>query len=210
MANYDEYYNAFMNQSEEEIRIGNEIEKENERFEELPEVKAHRAKVNELYTKQHDALVERLDKAREIRPRLRIKTDDSAPRLKKKVEYSPELESAIKAVNELDRGDKLTLGRVCFSERIPDGKEKIDDDVLNELHHILVQTVIDFVKEKDLKNVWAVRFSADSLQDSANFGIWSPETDSYLGVEGIEDVPYTDKEGKEHSISGRVIIGESY
>lgn len=208
METYEDYYNTFMHQSEEEIAIGKEIDEENERFESLPEVKEHRDKVDTLWKKQHEALVERLNLAREKRPRLKI-VNEPKPE-KKKVEWSPELESAVAAVNALNHGDKAMLSRVCFGENIPDGKNKLDDEVLNELHHVLVQTVLDFINEKKLKGIWSVGFSADSLDESAEYGYWTPATDSFLGVEGIEDTTYTDKDGKEHTIRGRVNIGQSY
>lgn len=211
MATYNEYYNTFMNKSEEEIAISKEIDEENERFENLPIVKEHREKVDVLWKKEHEVLVKRLEKARELRPtRNRVKLSSEPKREKQKVEWSPELENAVKAVNALDHGDKVMLSRICFSERIPDGKNKVDDEVINELHHVLVQTVLDFINEKKLKGIWSVGFSADSLAESAECGYWTPATDSFLGLEGIEDVTYTDDNGVEHTISGRVNIGESY
>ena len=164
--------------------------------------------MHSLWKKQHEALVERLNLAREKRPRLKIVNEPKHE--KKKVEWSHDLENAVNAVNALNQSDKTMLSRICFGEKIPSGKNQLDDDVLNELHHILVQTTIEFINEKKLDNVWRVSFSADSLNESAKWGYWTPATDSYLGVEGIEDTTYTDKDGKEHTIEGRVNIGESY
>lgn len=54
------------------------------------------------------------------------------------------------------------------------------------LHRALVQTCIDFINKKGLKDIDSVQFNADSLQESAIFGSWQPCTDSGLRVEGIQ------------------------
>lgn len=59
------------------------------------------------------------------------------------------------------------------------------DDAL-ELQTRLINTIIDFIKEKDLTDIYEVEFRADSLQISADFGHWHPSTDSYLGIYGIQ------------------------
>jgi hypothetical protein len=60
-----------------------------------------------------------------------------------------------------------------------------NDDAL-ELQTRLIHTIIDFIKEKDLTDIYEVEFRADSLQTSADFGHWHPSTDSYLGIYGIQ------------------------
>ena len=55
-----------------------------------------------------------------------------------------------------------------------------------ELQDILVQTCIDFINENELKDVDVVYFSADSLQESARCNEWTPSTDSFLTLEGME------------------------
>ena len=210
MGNIDEYYKVFTTETEEEIRLGKEIDAENERFEKLPETKAHYDKIHELLKERSKIFNERLEKAREVRKTFRRKANPTAVVEKKPIENSKELESAIEAVRNLDTREQLILSREVFCEKIPDGKEKMDEETVKELHEVLVQTVLDFINEKGLKNVWSVSFSADSLQESAEFGTWCPATDSFLNVEGLETEEYKSEDGKTHSVPHRVSIGESY
>ena len=49
MASFDEYHKIFTTESDEEINLGLEIDRENQRFEDLPSTKEHREKVRSLY-----------------------------------------------------------------------------------------------------------------------------------------------------------------
>ena len=42
------------------------------------------------------------------------------------------------------------------------------------------------LNDNNLKDVDVVAFSADSLQESARFNEWTPATDSFLTLEGME------------------------
>ena len=53
-------------------------------------------------------------------------------------------------------------------------------DDIKELQKKLVQTCIDFIKEKNLTDINAVRFNVDGLEDSIEFGEWTPGMDSYI------------------------------
>lgn len=78
-----------------------------------------------------------------------------------------------------------------------------------ELQHRLVQTCIDFIKEKNLTDIDAVRFNVDGLEDSIEFGEWTPGMDSYIGVEGLQDKTCIGKGGKPYkSHRVRKFIGE--
>ena len=76
-------------------------------------------------------------------------------------------------------------------------------DDINELHHLLVQTCIDFINDKKLKDIDVVSFSADSLQESSKFGEWCPSTDSYIEIEGYQ----MDEKG---NIIGRALIDKQF
>lgn len=209
MSNLNEYYKAFTTRSEEEIAINKEINAENERFENIPEVIAHREKIKSLYNKENDIFKARIEAARSARKR--TLSGKPLPVEKKKVEKDPKVEELIEKINALSVGDKIYVGRSCFSEDIPKDEENTmsHDDVL-ELHEILVQTVLDYINEKGLKNIWSVSFSADALQASADYGTWCPETDSFLKIEGLKNEKFTRPNGEETEVSGRVVIGESY
>lgn len=81
-------------------------------------------------------------------------------------------------------------------------------DNIKELQQRLVQTCIDFVKEKNLTDIDAVRFNVDGLEDSIEFGEWTPGMDSYIGVEGLQDESYLDRFGESYSYRVRKFIGE--
>lgn len=59
------------------------------------------------------------------------------------------------------------------------------DVLAGELQERLVQTCLDFIKEKGDKYIWRVEFTADSLQESAEDGRWMPCTDSFIELEGL-------------------------
>ena len=61
---------------------------------------------------------------------------------------------------------------------------KTDD--ITELHKRLVQTCVDFINERRLKDIETVSFIADDLQKSADEGTWSVATDSHLKVGGVK------------------------
>lgn len=81
-------------------------------------------------------------------------------------------------------------------------------DNIKELQKKLVQTCIDFIKEKNLTDIDAVRFNVDGLEDSIEFGEWTPGMDSYIGVEGLQDESYLDRFGESYSYRVRKFIGE--
>ena len=190
---FDNYYKVLSTKSDEEEAIYKEMDAENERFEATPEYIEHDAKITRLRKQCHEAFVKRLNAAKEARPRRKgVVVDFSKPK-KEKEPDSEELIAAENAVNALSYSDKRVLWARCFSEDIPvDEEMKVDDEIMDEFHHILVQTAIDFIKEKGLKDVWSVSFYADSLQESAEFGTWCPATDSSLTLEAVrkDKVPY--------------------
>ena len=212
METYSDYYKVLSTESEEEIRYQDLIREENERYEKTDGYIEHHQRVHELYEKLHASFVKRLDMAKEHRPKRSTFVDGSYKSAEKpKVEDSKELTDAICAVQKLSDHDKRMLWYRCMREDIPvDESKKVDDETMNELHHILVQTMIDFINEKGLKNVEAVSFSADGLIESANFGEWTPATDSFLTLEGIVDEEFTGSDGTKRNISSRVEIGKSF
>lgn len=88
--------------------------------------------------------------------------------------------------------------------------EKYEDAIttsenINELHHILVQTCLDYMRKHNLTDIDEINFSADGLSCSYEYGEWTPSTDSYLGVIGLQ----FEEKGK-FNFPVRRIIGESY
>ena len=82
-------------------------------------------------------------------------------------------------------------------------------DNIKELQQLLVQTCIDFIKEKNLTDIDAVRFTVDGLTRNAiEFGEWVAAMDSYIGVEGLQEDTYIGKSGKPYTFRVRKFIGE--
>lgn len=90
--------------------------------------------------------------------------------------------------------------------------EKYEDAIttsenINELHHILVQTCLDYMRKHNLTDIDEIQFSANGLSGSSyEYGEWTPGTDSYLGVIGLQ----FEEKKKKFNIPVRRIIGESY
>lgn len=81
---------------------------------------------------------------------------------------------------------------------------------INELHELLVQTVIDYLKKNNLTDVDAVYFSADGLQDSVEYGEWTSGTDSSLKLNGIKFERHLRKNGEIFEMPYHYEIGSSY
>lgn len=82
-------------------------------------------------------------------------------------------------------------------------KENID-----ELHHILVQTCLDYMRKHNLTDIDEINFSADGLSSSYEYGEWTPATDSSIEVIGLEFEKWTSmSNGKEYEMPSRALIG---
>ena len=102
-----------------------------------------------------------------------------------------------------------TTVRIIRHDDLPKYENQITTtNDIKELQQRLVQTCIDFVKEKNLTDIDAVRFNVDGLEDSIEFGEWTPGMDSYIGVEGLQDESYLDRYGESYSFRVRKFIGE--
>ena len=64
---------------------------------------------------------------------------------------------------------------------------EISGEQIAELHNLMVQTVIDYLKKNNLNDVDEIHFSADAIQASKDYGEWTPATDSSIELVGIED-----------------------
>ena len=56
-----------------------------------------------------------------------------------------------------------------------------------ELQDTLMKITIDFCKERNLTDIDCISFGADGLQDSIEYGEWTPSTDSSLIAYGYQD-----------------------
>ena len=82
--------------------------------------------------------------------------------------------------------DPSTL-RIAKAKDIPNYKNPVTTtEDIKELQCRLVQCCIDFIKERNLTDIWGVGFSVDGLADAIEFGEWTPGMDSHISVEGLQ------------------------
>jgi hypothetical protein len=73
---------------------------------------------------------------------------------------------------------------------------------IRDLQRDLVACVIAFIRRRKLKDIDAVRFNIDGLEESAiKYGCWTPDMDSYICAEGLQE-----DDGKDYRV--RKEIGE--
>ena len=82
-------------------------------------------------------------------------------------------------------------------------------DDIKELQQRLVQTCINFIKEKNLTDIYAIRFNVNGLGDSIDFCEWTPGIDSYIGVEGVQSVSPLGRYDGRYTFMERRLIGEN-
>lgn len=82
---------------------------------------------------------------------------------------------------------------------------------INELHHLLVQTCLDYMRKHNLTDIDEINFSADGLKSSYEYGEWTPGTDSSIEVIGLQMKEYTSMhDGRKYEIPSRALIGFQY
>ena len=100
------------------------------------------------------------------------------------------LRNAIALYNSLSDDEKKVFGQEAIGHNYFDLDKMVNKQTTHEqtkeLQDILVQTCIDFINENELRDIDVVYFSADSLQESARCNEWTPSTDSFLALEGME------------------------
>lgn len=102
---------------------------------------------------------------------------------------------------EVDPSTVKWIGSLNLDEYKDPNTTKSD---IKDLHKLLVQTCINFIKERNLTEIDEIKFGVDGLEnDAIEFGEWTPGIDSSLSVIGLQ---------KEDDDDFRVrkIIGESY
>lgn len=70
---------------------------------------------------------------------------------------------------------------VEWEKEIKKHKELTQED-LKDLQEKLVNTCVEFLKERDIFNVEEVHLTIDGMYDSIKFGYWTPSTDSYISA----------------------------
>ena len=104
--------------------------------------------------------------------------------------------------------DPSTL-RIAKAKDIPNYKNPVTTtDDIKELQSRLVQCCIDFIKERNLTDIWGVGFNVDGLTDAIEFGEWTPGMDSYIGVEGLQPISLLNRYDEPYVFRVRRLIGE--
>ena len=214
------YHDWLFTKSEEEEKIWAEYDQERKRFESTNEFKEHEAKTDELMERLKIESEKRREEARKHRPSrnrsknrsvkfdaVAFKKAQEEKKARRMENYSDNLKQAINLFENLNDDEKRAFNTETFVryhdyEKMENPQTTEKD--MSELLDILVQTTIDFINERGLKDMDAVGFSADSLQESAKFNEWTPATDASIRVYGLGKVKGSD--GKEFTVSK--IIGE--
>lgn len=102
---------------------------------------------------------------------------------------------------EIDPSTIKWIGSLNLNE-FKDPKTTRSD--IKDLHKLLVQTCVNFIKERNLTDIYEVNFGVDGLEnDAIEFGEWTPGMDSSLSVVGLQ-------KDNDDDFRVRKIIGESY
>lgn len=212
------YYDYLLGETDKEKAVWAEINEETKRFEESEEYIKHDKNLTELLNKLQEARDERLKEAHKHRPHRKAKSIDlespefkeaqEAKRIARMNSYSKKLKATINLFEELTEDEKKAFNReTCariMSDRDLIANPQTTKKDMKELLEILVQTTIDFIKERGLKDLDSVGFSADSLQESSKYSEWTPATDASIRVYGQEKKVGSD--GNEYYVEN--LIGE--
>lgn len=87
-----------------------------------------------------------------------------------------------------EQAEFLHLSRKYRKADLPEYKNPISTTTdARDLLNILVQTTINFLKERNLYDVYEVGFSVDGLYDSVTYGEWTPSTDASISFVGLQE-----------------------
>ena len=184
----EKYVDLLLTNSKEEDLIYENINKETERFEKTDSYVEHRKILKEYYKELREATNKRLNEARTVRENFRSKRKPITPKKIEKQPDSEELKKCIELFKGLSRSEKYRFSLIVYEREDEKLKNTVSTEKdISDLHYTLVQTVIDFVNDRNLTDIEEVGFSVDSVQSSAKNGMWVPATDSSITVYGYEN-----------------------
>ena len=198
------WIDTYLEESEEEVKLREQINEENKKFDNSPEVVKHREDLRSLHKQLSDLHKKRREEAREKRntEHQERKPLDEEARKKLREDIAKKKEEefrkmplpyivAVLAYNKLTPELKRKFKFETFDneiDTIPQHKNpKTTEKDIADLQEILVNDVIDYMSKKGLQEVDAVHFSVDGLKGSYEDGEWTPSTDSSITVEGLEE-----------------------
>lgn len=210
------YYDWLFTRSKEEEEIQAEIDAEQKWYERQPVYKQHQKNVQQLLDKLIAAGEKRRKGAEQYKPSRRKgklkRVDPEVWKAEQKkiyderfAGYPKELQDAINAYKALDENEKRKFASDTWAYH-PDYDDYENPQTtkkdLSELLEILVQTCIDFIRERGLKDIDGIGFSADSLQESSKWGEWTPATDASVQASGLGTEKGRD--GREYTVIKRI------
>lgn len=123
------------------------------------------------------------------------------------METNEKVSKVIELVQYFDKNDWDNFSKLLYKVRRPEMQPYKNPISTNqdayELQQRIVQLCIDFIKERNLTDIYEVTFNADNLNESALYGEWTPATDSYLSLIGSQQ-----EDDSRYPV--RKIIAESY
>lgn len=211
------YYDWLFTETEKEKEIQEKIRKETEAFEQTDAYKEHEKRIDELFEELKEESRKRREEAKKHRPSRELpkkKTKEEMDEfkrvqiLKRKerlASYPEKLRNLIEGHDELNEDEKGAFARETqtYLEFYKDYENpQTTEEDIRELAEILVQTTIDFINERQLKDVDMVCFNADALQTSAEHGKWVCATDAFITLYGEQKEKGSD--GKEFYVRKKI------
>ena len=187
-----DFYKRFFTKTPKEEEIENRIDALRNEYENSESYKAYVQEEQSLY---EELAQERACKKAKIgAPPKRNSSVKKAldGNLEKKADEYPEVDKLIENFKKLSTKEKRAFALLygaLNSDRLDAYTNPVTtNEHLSELQDILVQVCINYINENKLTDIDEISFSADSLQHSARFGEWVPETDSFIQAVGLEEV----------------------
>ena len=208
------FYDELFSETGEEKEVRKKINEETVRYRATDAFKEHEERLDALFEELKEAGKERRASARrKFKRRSEPKKIDMAAfraenerkYQEKFAAYPDELKAALEAYNNLNEAQKKVFRQdtlVGFYDYDEYENPQTTEKDLKELLEILVQTTIDFIDERGLKDIDAVHFGADSLQSSAEAGEWVCSTDANIGAYGIGTEK--DSKGNEYQVVKKI------
>lgn len=221
----ESYFDEILKEDPREVEIQKQIEKETDEFEATPEYKAHNERLMALWKEGDKIRAERFNRRivkrrrhYDVSPNLtpeqeeererKWKAEVEERRRREWEELDPEMKAMILKYREFSKSEKRKFNNIKEDDRsqnydeFPKAKtSKLTKDDMRDLERVLVQTTIDFLKERSLDDVNEVHWGADGLLDSVKRGEWTCSTDSSIWFGGYEH-----EEGDKYGY--RTFIGE--
>jgi hypothetical protein len=212
------YYARLFQESNEEKEIQKLLDEERASYENTEAYKEHIEKVTDLFERLKIAGQKRREEAKKYKPKRRPtmkrmtekEKSDFREQTRKEKEaridsYPEPLRNVIRTYEALDDQAKKVFKKEtwAYESDYDDYKDPVTTEKdLSELLDVLVQTIIDFINERNLTDIDSIGFGADGLQESADAGEWIAYTDANIYATGLGTVK--GKDGHEYTVAQKI------